>query len=299
MGALLMRLGSWVSAHRVAVLGAWLAVIVAGGYFALHQQDNLQGGGWEVPGSQAKRANELIAGFNGFSVAGLAVVVSAPTAGEGKVVVDGDAYRRMICCAPASSIFGAFGSEPADIAAQIARDAESDEALARDVAATQPPGPSSTAYGKALSNLCADVLGHMTAGDAFDVAATVPRAWRGLVVDPETVPPLTAAACVEWGVPPSPAAQRAPVTSDLPAIVFADEWDHVIYPGEGREIAKTLGNAKLYELPGLDHIALLNFRARDVECPQKIALAFVDEPASFPSGACTTAMAEPSLAPRD
>jgi hypothetical protein len=297
MGVLLMRLGSWVSGHRKAVVGAWVAVILAGGYFAAHQQDNLQGGGWEVPGSQAKRANELLRGFNGFSVAGLAVVVSAPTAGDGKLVVDGDRYRQLVCCAPASSILGAFGREPADVAAQIARDAGSDEELAKDVAAAQPPGPSSTAYGKALSNLCSDVIGLTTAGDVYDVAATVPPAWRPLVENPETVPPLTALSCVEWGVPPGPASQRKPVKSGVPAIVFANEWDHVIYPGEGVGIAQTLGNAKLYRLPGLDHIALLNFRGYDVSCPRKIALAFVDSPASFPSGACTTAMSEPSIAP--
>jgi hypothetical protein len=297
MGALLMRLGSWVSRHRVAVVGAWGAVILAGGYFAAHQQDNLQGGGWEVPGSQAKRANELLRGFNGFSVAGLAVVVSAPTAGDGKVVVDGDAYRRSICCAPASSILGAFGSEPADIATKIARDAKSDTALADDFASAQPPGPSSTAYGKALSNLCADVIGLTTAGEVFDVAASVPAAWRSLVENPETVPPLTAPACLEWGVPPGPASERDPIRSKVPAIVFANEWDHVIWPGEGAAIAQMLGRAKLYRLPGLDHIALLNFRGSDTSCPRKIALAFVDDPASFPSGACTTAMPEPSVAP--
>jgi len=295
---LLERLGTTVSRHRKGVLVAWVAVLVAGGYFALHQQDNLQGGGWEVPGTQAQRANELIRGFNGYSIAGLAIVVTAPTQGSAKATIDGNRYRATICCAPASSPVAAFGSDPALIAAKIERDARDPSSIARDIATTQPlPTVSPFATGKALSNLCADVIQLQTPAEIRAAAASVPKEWRPLVLSPETTPPLTLAACRVWGVPPAPRSQRAPVTSSIPAIVLVDEWDHVIYAGEGRGIAKNLRNARLYELPGLDHIALLNFLGRDVSCPQGIVTAFVARPTAFPVGGCTKSMPEPRLAP--
>jgi hypothetical protein len=298
MHLLLARLATWVSRHRTPVLVAWVVVIVASGYFALHQQDNLQGGGWEVSGSQAKRANELLAGFNGYSVAGLAVVVSAPTRGTEQTTIDGNRYRATVCCAPANSLIAAFGSSPADVAARIARDAASERALAVDVARAQPPADASPAFalGKSLSNLCADIIQLQTPAEIAAAAATVPPVWRALVLSPETTPPLTPAACRVWGVPSAPAAQRAPVKSSIPAIVLADEWDHVIYPDEGRSIAGDLGNARLYRFPGLDHIALLNFLGRDISCPRAIAMSFVARPSAFPSAACTASMAEPRLA---
>ena len=298
MQGLLERLGTSVSRHRKGVLAAWLAVLVAGGYFALHQQDNLQGGGWEVPGTQAQRASELIRGFNGYSTAGLAVVVTAPTQGSAKATIDGNRYRATICCAPAASPVAAFGSDPALIAAKIARDARDPSSIGRDVAKTQPlPEVSPFATGKALTNLCADVIQLETPAELSAAAASVPNEWRPLVLSPDTTPPLSRAACRVWGVPAAPASQRAPVTSSIPSIVLADEWDHVIFPAEGSTIAKNLGNARLYAVPGLDHIALLNFLARDVSCPQSIVTGFLARPTAFPTGACTKSMAEPPLAP--
>lgn len=296
---LLARLSAAVGRHAKVIVAAWLAVLVGGGYFALHQQDRLQGGGWEVPGSQAKRANQLIQSFNGYSVAGLAVVVSAPTQSTAAATIDANRYRATICCAPPSSLLAAFGTAPADIAATIARDARDPAAFARDVRNAQPPGDSSAAFatGKALSNLCADVIQLQKPSDAGAVAASVPPEWKPLVLSPETTAPITAAACRVWGVPSAPASQRAPVRSSIPTIVFVDEWDHVIYPGEGQGIAKNLGNARLYTFPGLDHLALLNFSARDVSCPQSIATAFFAQPAAFPSAGCVASMPELQLAP--
>jgi hypothetical protein len=299
MHVLLARLASSVNRNRKRVLAIWLAVIVGGAWFSLHQQDHLQGGGWEVPGSQAKRANELIRTFNGYSVAGLAVVVHAPKTATATATVNGDRYRALACCAPPGSLIAAFGEAPSVVAARIARDARSDAALARDVAAAQPHGDSQSQFaaGKALSNLCADVIQLTKRSEVTAAAASVPAGWRRLVLSTETTPPLTEASCRVWNVPSAPASQRAPVRSDIPTIVFADEWDHVIHPLEGKQIAGDLGNAHLYQFPGLDHLALLNFLARDVSCPRQIAIAFLDRPTSFPSGACIASMPEVAVGP--
>jgi RND superfamily putative drug exporter len=47
----LVRLAALVSQRRRAVFAIWIALLAAGGWFSLHQNDFLSGGGWEVPGS--------------------------------------------------------------------------------------------------------------------------------------------------------------------------------------------------------------------------------------------------------
>src|SRR5437763_1539338 len=59
----LARLAASVSRRRRAVVGVWLALLVAGGWFSLHQGDRLSGGGWEIPGSTSVRASKLLDRF--------------------------------------------------------------------------------------------------------------------------------------------------------------------------------------------------------------------------------------------
>jgi uncharacterized membrane protein YdfJ with MMPL/SSD domain len=54
------RLAGVVSRRRRAVFAAWLALLAAGGWFSLHQNDFLSGGGWEVPGSPSLRVADAV-----------------------------------------------------------------------------------------------------------------------------------------------------------------------------------------------------------------------------------------------
>src|SRR4029077_7228251 len=45
------RLAGLVSHRRRTVFAVWVALLAGGGWFSLHQNDFLSGGGWEVPGS--------------------------------------------------------------------------------------------------------------------------------------------------------------------------------------------------------------------------------------------------------
>ena len=45
------RLAGVVSRRRRTVFAVWVTLLAAGGWFSLHQNDFLSGGGWEVPGS--------------------------------------------------------------------------------------------------------------------------------------------------------------------------------------------------------------------------------------------------------
>lgn len=73
----LASLASWVIRHRRGVIGAWIALIVAGGYFSLHQGDRLSGGGWAIPGSQSQKTDAALAHFPAYSGDRFAVFIDA------------------------------------------------------------------------------------------------------------------------------------------------------------------------------------------------------------------------------
>ena len=70
------RLGAWAATHFRRVLVAWLLVIVAFGFFAVHVESALAGAGWQASGSQSVAARAIIEkNFAGLSATGLQVVV--------------------------------------------------------------------------------------------------------------------------------------------------------------------------------------------------------------------------------
>jgi uncharacterized membrane protein YdfJ with MMPL/SSD domain len=91
----LHRLAGLASAHRWAVVAAWLALVAASGWFSLHQTDRLTGGGWDVPGSQSVRTSDLIDRFPAFDGVRLAILVQAPTPDQAAAALD-SARRRAV-----------------------------------------------------------------------------------------------------------------------------------------------------------------------------------------------------------
>jgi uncharacterized membrane protein YdfJ with MMPL/SSD domain len=81
VASLLARLADAASRRRRLVIGVWLALLVAGGWFSLHQSDRLSGGGWEVPGSASVRASDELDAFRGFTSPALSVLVTGRSAG--------------------------------------------------------------------------------------------------------------------------------------------------------------------------------------------------------------------------
>src|SRR4051794_11115199 len=70
------RLGSFTRRRRVAVVLAWLAVLVAAIPFAARQTDHLTSGGFEVPGSGSQAVERGLSDFEHAQRASLAVVVA-------------------------------------------------------------------------------------------------------------------------------------------------------------------------------------------------------------------------------
>jgi pimeloyl-ACP methyl ester carboxylesterase len=107
------------------------------------------------------------------------------------------------------------------------------------------------------------------------------------VVDQGTYTPI----CDAWGAGKAPAIENEPVTSDIPTLVLAGEYDPATPPDDGRAAAKTLTNSYFFEFPGLGHGP-----GFDGGCPQAIAITFLGDPASAPDDSCIAAMSGPSFA---
>ena len=76
MASVLARLADAASRRRRLVIGAWLALLVGGAWFSLHQSDRLSGGGWDVPGSASVRVSDELDAFPDFSSPALSVLVT-------------------------------------------------------------------------------------------------------------------------------------------------------------------------------------------------------------------------------
>src|ERR687886_1084522 len=82
MESALTRLARFAARRRRLVVAVWVALLLASGWFSLHQTDKLSGGGWDVPGSQSVRAADLIKGFPAFDGIRFAVFVESPSPGQ-------------------------------------------------------------------------------------------------------------------------------------------------------------------------------------------------------------------------
>jgi pimeloyl-ACP methyl ester carboxylesterase len=88
-------------------------------------------------------------------------------------------------------------------------------------------------------------------------------------------------ACKIWNVPKAPAVEDQAVSSDVPTLVLSGQFDPITPPAWGKLAASTLSKSFFYEVPGAGHGSSLS-----VACPQKIALAFFDQPTSAPDTTC-------------
>jgi RND superfamily putative drug exporter len=74
------RLADVVTRRRGLTVALWAAALVGCAWFALHQSDRLSAGGWEVPGSESQRADDLLERFPDSTSADLSVLISARSA---------------------------------------------------------------------------------------------------------------------------------------------------------------------------------------------------------------------------
>lgn len=99
----------------------------------------------------------------------------------------------------------------------------------------------------------------------------------------------TDAACRAWPVRPVPRSFNRPVTSRIPTLVLAGEWDATTPPKPAREATKHLKRSFFVEFPGVSHGAV----PFDNSCPRSLFGAFLVSPTQHPDTSCVQGMPEP------
>lgn len=91
--------------------------------------------------------------------------------------------------------------------------------------------------------------------------------------------------CAAWRVSSADALANAPVTSDVPVLILAGEFDPITPPAWGRRLLRTMTNARFVQVPGQSHGAMFN------RCGGQITMAFLRDPRAQLNGDCIAKMA--------
>lgn len=99
------------------------------------------------------------------------------------------------------------------------------------------------------------------------------------------------AACQNWSVPAVNATEKTAVTSAIPTLILAGEYDPITPPANGDLAAQTLSHSFVLRFPGLGHGVYFSF----LPCPLSILPAFFNQPAHKPDATCIATMGEPNF----
>jgi pimeloyl-ACP methyl ester carboxylesterase len=88
--------------------------------------------------------------------------------------------------------------------------------------------------------------------------------------------------CETWDSGTAPEIENQPVSSDIPTLVLAGEFDPITPPSWGQHAAETLSNSFFFTYPGVGHGASAE------DCGRDMMLAFLDNPVAEPDNSCIT-----------
>ncbi|MFE0752978.1 alpha/beta hydrolase [Inquilinus sp. NPDC058860] len=99
--------------------------------------------------------------------------------------------------------------------------------------------------------------------------------------------------CTAWPVPRSPAADAAPVASDIPALLISGVFDPRTPPSWAEAAVRRLAHGYSFVFPGQGHGVL----DRGQPCAQWIAGRFLDDPSRRPDHGCFARLEPPVFEP--
>jgi pimeloyl-ACP methyl ester carboxylesterase len=157
------------------------------------------------------------------------------------------------------------------------------------------------AQGKSLSYLCHDQIAFVTRGDmqraARDLPPFAPRYLaRGYDMADGFSYPFSPAGCDVWDVGRAKRVQFKPVSSDIPTLVLAGEYDTGVPPYVVRQIPPTLAQATYVEIPASGHLQLASYNVGS-DCARAIADDFLDRPWRTPDQSCVDSLPEFDFTP--
>lgn len=135
-------------------------------------------------------------------------------------------------------------------------------------------GPSGFTWGLRLSVWCGEEAPFEDAGRIEDQTSAT---WGLGGADGRTA---SVAMCRAWTVAPAQAVENTPVSSDVPTLIFAGEFDPATPPDWGRRLLAHMPNAVFVQMPGLSHGASFN------RCGGTMAVAFIHDPEKAPDLTC-------------
>jgi len=91
--------------------------------------------------------------------------------------------------------------------------------------------------------------------------------------------------CSVWGVDRVSSEYRRPVVSDVPTLLIAGLFDTITPPSWAHEVAESLSNSSVFEIPGYGHSPTFSG-----PCPSMIALQFLSDPTAPPDASCIEQM---------
>ena len=97
--------------------------------------------------------------------------------------------------------------------------------------------------------------------------------------------------CDMWGAGAADLVENETVTSTIPTLILAGEYDPITPPRWGREVAETLDASVFVDLPGVGHGP-----SASVECPQALVRAFLADPTGDLDTSCVGEMGPPVFA---
>jgi pimeloyl-ACP methyl ester carboxylesterase len=96
--------------------------------------------------------------------------------------------------------------------------------------------------------------------------------------------------CEAWDIEPGDPVVNEPVVSDVPALIFAGQFDPITPTVWGQMAAKTLSNSFFYEFPNLGHGVM-----DSDPCALEIGLQFLDDPIKEPDASCMDYLSGPDF----
>ncbi len=96
--------------------------------------------------------------------------------------------------------------------------------------------------------------------------------------------------CEVWEVGAAPAMENRPVSSDIPTLLLAGQYDPITPPAWAESAARHLSRSTLLEFPGVGHSVL-----DSGECAQSIGLAFFNHPTDRLNTACLDRLGPPEF----
>jgi pimeloyl-ACP methyl ester carboxylesterase len=145
------------------------------------------------------------------------------------------------------------------------------------------------AQGKTMSYLCHDQIAFLTHADLTQAAGAIPEL-APYLLDPDFGLINGPAGCAIWDVGAAAAVQHQPVSSTIPALVLAGEYDTGVPPSIVRRVPPTLSSSFFYEFPAGAHLQLADFNTAS-PCAREIAGQFLDAPTHRPDASCIASVA--------